>query len=95
MSMLDEVVRRVRKEMRVDKTTRVDENSTLDQLGLSSLQVADLVFTLEDDFELELDEERAAQVKTLGELVALVEESRERKAPALPEAFQARRRGAG
>jgi acyl carrier protein len=72
MTVLDEVVRRVRKESRVD-ASKIDEASTLDELGLSSLQVADIIFSLVDDFNVEIDEERAAQVNTLGELVAILD----------------------
>jgi acyl carrier protein len=82
MSMLDEVVRRVRKQIRAaDRSIKIDESSTLDDLGLSSLQVADVVFSLEEDFELEFDSERAARIKTLGDLVALVDESLGDRAP--------------
>jgi acyl carrier protein len=75
MSSFDEVVGRVRKQSRVDRSVKIDETSTLDELGLSSLQVADIMFSLVEDLDIEIDEERAAQVKTLGELVALVDEA--------------------
>jgi len=77
MNFFDEVVRRIRKEMRVDgsaEQVRIDESTTLEDLGLSSLQIADIVFGLEEDFNFEFDEERAASAKTLGELVALANE---------------------
>lgn len=77
MNIFDEVVRRVRKELRGGDASQVkiDASSTLEDLGLSSLQVAEIVFGLEEDLNLELDEERAANIKTLGELVQLANES--------------------
>lgn len=51
----------------------LDENMAFDSVGLSSLQIADIVYTIEDDAEIELDPSRAADVKTIGDLVRLVE----------------------
>ncbi|WP_232791261.1 acyl carrier protein, partial [Streptomyces kanasensis] len=51
----------------------LDENTAFDSVGLSSLQIADIVYTIEDDAEIELDPSEAANVKTVGDLVTLVE----------------------
>ena len=75
MTIFDETLHRVRKQMRVDSSVTIDETSTLESLGLSSLQIAEIIFGLEEDFNLQIDEERAAGVKTLGELVQLLNES--------------------
>jgi acyl carrier protein len=85
MTVFDEVVQRVRKESRVDGS-KIGEASTLDELGLSSLQVADIIFSLVDDFDVEIDEERAAQIKTLGELVAILDQALGNRAAALANA---------
>ncbi len=55
----------------------LDENTVLDELGLSSLEVAEVVFSLEEQYEVEFDESRAADVKTLGDVVALANEALE------------------
>ncbi|CAM5278175.1 hypothetical protein SALBM135S_09661 [Streptomyces alboniger] len=44
-------------------------------MGLSSLQIADIVYTIEDDLGIEFDESRAAGVKTVADLVRLAEET--------------------
>ncbi|MFG2558599.1 acyl carrier protein [Streptomyces sp. NPDC048496] len=51
----------------------LDDNTVFDAVGLSSLQIADIVYTIEDDAEIELDPSQAANIKTVGDLVALVE----------------------
>lgn len=49
----------------------LDENSVLDELGLSSLQTADIIYSIEDRLGTEFDPAEAADVKTVGELVTL------------------------
>ncbi|MGK5533659.1 acyl carrier protein [Streptomyces sp. URMC 129] len=51
----------------------LNENTTFDEVGLSSLQIADIVYTIEDDLDIQFDPSRAASVKTVGDLVALAE----------------------
>lgn len=76
MTTLDEMTTRIR---RVAKGSLDDreftESTNLTDLGLSSLQISDLIFTIEEDFEIEFDAEQAAEVKTLGELLELVGKS--------------------
>ncbi|MBB5802989.1 acyl carrier protein [Saccharothrix ecbatanensis] len=70
---IDEVIGLIKREMRgkLPADITIDENSSMDDLGLSSLQVAEIVFTLEEDHGVEFDAARAADARTLGDLVAL------------------------
>jgi acyl carrier protein len=70
---IDEVIGLIKREMRgkLPAGITIDENSSMDDLGLSSLQVAEIVFTLEEDHGVEFDAARAADARTLGDLVAL------------------------
>ncbi len=49
------------------------ESTAFDEVGLSSLQIADIVYTIEDDHDIEFDPSKAASVKTVGDLVRLAE----------------------
>lgn len=69
----DLVRRELRGKMPADAT--LGEQTRLTDLGLSSLQVAEIVFTLEEDHGVEFDEARAADVDTLGDVVGLVNDS--------------------
>lgn len=51
----------------------ISPEATLEELGLDSLTVVDLFFDVEDEFGIEVPEERAT-FKTLAEAAALVEE---------------------
>ena len=51
----------------------ISPEATLEELGLGSLTVVELLFDVEDEFGIEVPEERAT-FKTLAEAAALVEE---------------------
>ena len=47
-------------------------DSSLQSQGLDSLKVMSLVFKIEDDYDIFLDEEDADDLRTVGDLAALV-----------------------
>lgn len=77
MITIEEMAGLIRQEMRgkLPKDVRIDESTRLDELGLSSLQVSEIVFTLEDEHGVEFDPAKAADAQTLGELLALGNEA--------------------
>jgi acyl carrier protein len=70
---LEEVVALIVHETRgkVGQGRVIDADTNLKDLGLSSLQIAEIVFTLEEKHEVEFDPARAADAVSLGDLVAL------------------------
>ncbi|WP_405160286.1 acyl carrier protein [Nocardia sp. NBC_01499] len=64
------------------------EDTPLEDLGMSSLQTAEVVFEIEEDYEIEFDPARAADVKTLGSLVALANDILAEKYPSEEEVPQ-------
>jgi acyl carrier protein len=60
----------------------LDADTSFDSVGLSSLQIADIVYTIEDDLGIEFDESRAAGVKTVADLVRLAAETEQGSAAA-------------
>ena len=44
-----------------------------DDLGADSLDVVDLLMTIEDDFEVEIPDEEVENIKTVGALVEYIE----------------------
>lgn len=76
MITADEVLGLVKNELRGKlPAENIDEHTELNELGLSSLQIAEIVFTLEEEHEVEFDPARAADAHTLGDLVALGNEA--------------------
>ncbi|MDQ3790878.1 MAG: acyl carrier protein [Actinomycetota bacterium] len=76
MITIDTLATLIRQEMRgkLPADVRIDENTRLDELGLSSLQVSEIVFTLEDEHGVEFDPAKAAEAQTLGDLLTLTNE---------------------
>ena len=50
------------------------EASIIDDLGADSLDVVDLVMTLEDEFDIEIPDEEIENIKTVGDIVRFIEE---------------------
>jgi acyl carrier protein len=80
---VEEVCARITKKLggKADSFT-LNADTAFDSVGLSSLQIADIVYTIEDDLEIEFDESKAASVKTVGDLVKLAEETKQGSAAA-------------
>lgn len=51
------------------------ESSIAEDLGADSLDVVDLIMSLEDEFDLEVPDEQVENVKTVGDLVRFIEQS--------------------
>lgn len=55
-----------------DKVTL--EASIIDDLGADSLDVVDLIMSLEEEFEIEIPDEDVEHMKTVGDIVKYVED---------------------
>jgi acyl carrier protein len=49
----------------------INENTVIEDLGLSSLQISEIVFGLEEDHGVEFDAAQAADARTLGDLLVV------------------------
>mgnify|MGYP002802301307 CR=1 FL=1 len=50
------------------------EASIMDDLGADSLDVVDLLMSIEDEFEIEVPDTEIENIKTVGELVKYIED---------------------
>ena len=48
-------------------------SSLIDDLGADSLDMVDLVMTIEDEFELDVEDEDVENIKTVGDIVHYIE----------------------
>ncbi len=53
----------------------ISAESTFEDLGADSLDVVDVIMTLEDEFDMEIPDEAIEGMKTVGELVKYVEDN--------------------
>ncbi len=77
MTILATVVERVTKvivdRLGVDESEVKMEASFRDDLGADSLDVVELVMELEDEFDMEISDEDAEQISTVGNAVTYIE----------------------
>jgi len=55
-----------------DKITA--DTNIADDLGADSLDVVDLLMSIEDEFEIEIPDEEVENIKTVGEMVKYIED---------------------
>ena len=76
-----EIFERVKKiivdRLGVDESEVTPEASFKDDLGADSLDVVELVMELEDEFELEISDEEAEKINTVGEVVEYIKAHKE------------------
>ncbi len=53
--------------------TLLDDNPTLEQLKLDSLDVLELIYELEEKFQIELESAQLKNIETVSQLIALFE----------------------
>ena len=76
MAMVFEKVR----EILCDQLDKEEDDITLESnisedLGADSLDVVDLLMSLEDEFDMEIPDEEIENIKTVGQLVKYIEEN--------------------
>ena len=57
----------------VEEDTLTLDTNLQDDLGADSLDVVDLLMSLEDEFEVEIPDEEIENIRTIGELVTYIE----------------------
>ena len=57
----------------VEEDTITMETSVAEDLGADSLDVVDLLMSIEDDFEIEIPDTEIENMKTVGDLVKYIE----------------------
>lgn len=76
---MSDVANRVKKiiieRLNVDEDKVTDKASFMDDLGADSLDTVELVMAFEDEFGVEISDDVAEKIKTVGDAVKLLEES--------------------
>ncbi len=60
-------------QLKVDEDSISLDSSIIDDLGADSLDVVDIIMTLQDEFDIEIPDEEVENIKTVGELVGFIE----------------------
>ncbi len=59
----------------VEKDTITPETNIMEDLGADSLDVVDMLMSLEDEFDVEIPDEEIEKMRTVAEVVAYIEEN--------------------
>ena len=61
-----------------DKLAGADQNTRLlEDLGVNSARLVDIVLAFEDEFDIAIDDEAADRVRTLGDAVTVIQEQKQ------------------
>lgn len=81
MSVEEKVKEIVVDQLGVDASQVTEEAAFVDDLGADSLDTVELVMALEEAFKLEIPDDQAEKIRTVGEAIAYIKENA-KEAPA-------------
>lgn len=71
--VLEKVVAILADQFDVEEEKITEDTNLQDDLGADSLDVVDLLMSIEDEFEIEIPDEEIENIRTVGALVAYIE----------------------
>ncbi|MDO4945427.1 MAG: acyl carrier protein [Ruminococcus sp.] len=71
--VLDKIREIIVDQLDVEEDKVVPEASIQDDLGADSLDVVDLVMSIEESFDIEIPDEEVENIKTVGDIVKFIE----------------------
>lgn len=74
MALFDKVKEIIIEQLGVEEEQVVQEASFVDDLGADSLDIVELVMALEEEFNMEIPDEDAEKIKTVGDAVSYIQE---------------------
>jgi acyl carrier protein len=76
MALIDEVKEVVVEQLNVNEAEVKEDSKFVEDLGADSLDVVELVMALEEKFEIEIPEDKAESIVTVGDAVKYIEENK-------------------
>ena len=74
MDVLEKIIDILCDQLDLDREQVTEDSEIIDDLGADSLDIVDLVMTLEEEFDIgEMSEEDLATIKTVGDLVGYLQ----------------------
>ncbi|MDR3163431.1 MAG: acyl carrier protein [Helicobacteraceae bacterium] len=73
MALFDDVKAIVAEQLNVNEGDVKEESKFIDDLGADSLDVVELVMALEEKFDVEIPDDEAEKIKTVGDAIKFIE----------------------
>lgn len=74
--VVDKVRELVAEQLGISKDSITEKSNIIEDLGADSLDVIEMLMTLEDEYGITIPDEKISQIKTIGQIVELIEECR-------------------
>lgn len=76
MALFDEVKEIVVEQLNVNPNEVKEDSKFVEDLGADSLDVVELVMALEEKFGIEIPDDKAEKIQTVGDAIKYIEENR-------------------
>ncbi len=73
MSVLEKIKNIVSEQLDIDPQDIKSESAFVDDLGADSLDLTELIMAMEDEFDLEIDDEEAQNLRTVDDAIKYIE----------------------
>lgn len=73
MTTLEKIQTLLSEQLGISKDKITKESRVIEDLGADSLDVVELLMTMEDEFGITVDDEDAIKLKTIGDILSLIE----------------------
>lgn len=73
--MLTKIKIIIAEQAEIDDVNSLTTETVLEDLGLDSLDAVEIIMSLEEEFEIEVDDEAFANVKTIGDVAYYLEKA--------------------
>lgn len=76
MNTFDKVAKLIAEQLNIPVSEVTGDKEVVKDLGADSLDIVELVMTLEDETGIKIDEDKASGIKTVNDIVALIDEAK-------------------
>lgn len=74
MDIFEQVKKILCDQLDLDEEQVTEDSEVIDDLGADSLDIVDLVMTLEEEFDTEIPDEDIENLRTVGDIIKYIEE---------------------
>ncbi len=76
-TVLEKVKEVISEQLGIEDTDSITTETTfIDDLGADSLDIVELIMALEEEFDMEIPEEEAEKITSVGDVVSYIEENK-------------------
>lgn len=72
--MRDQILKMIGEQFNVDPEDLTEETDFVDDLNADSIELVELVMSIEDEFDVEVDDEALEKLKTIGDVLDYIED---------------------